>query len=367
MTGSYGDTITIGGTGFGSDVSKVNLVIGASGKFKPFSLTDTKAVAVVPKDAQTGKVTIDLGTRLTVGVDYVSSTDNFTVKATEPLSIKSISSQDFSFVGDTIIMTGTGFGSDPQKLIISLKPIARVKPISASGNTLSFVIPPIADIESGMALFVSVVRNSLDSTTANWAISKIFPARPVIIDFYPKDVGRSDTVTIIGKNLTAPYSAILEVWAGDLYGFKIPKSSTEMQVTFIPESKIVTAPVEVRLADVGTSTQAYSRSISKDNLIVRPRTVVYFVSSSANEYDHSNSTAKIGETVTINGTFTADEYSTMKVRFAGSSVDVKPELSGAVNNRFKVKVPADAKSGPVKVTRQDWAPGTTQNDLTILP
>lgn len=368
VSGKTGDTITITGTNFGNDHSVVGVTFSNSSKTQPISVSDTKIQVRVPNDAKTGVITVTLKDQYSG-----TSSDNFTVNAMEPLRINGLSA-NFAFVGDTIHISGTGFGTDPQKLIVRINPFASVTPISASAAALSFIIPQMPTDQGAVTL--RVVRVGVDSTNAYWPISYIFQARPIITDFYPKDVNQGDTITITGKNLNSGNTASIGVWAGsgnslNERGFRISQSATQIQVIFIPGTEIIKAPIEIRMTGSTGYNDGilYSRVVSKDSLIVRPRTIVYNLLSSASQMIGGVNTpvAKAGEIVTINGVFNLIEYPNMKVRFTGSAIDVVPELSGAINNQIKIKVPSDAKTGSVNVSRPGWAAGTTTNTLTILP
>jgi hypothetical protein len=361
-----GEVIQITGKLFGTNANAVNVKFGNSASVKPNAISDTDMTVTVPTDAQTGKITV-----ITSGGTAISA-ETFSKIETVPVKITSFIPNDNARTGETLIINGSGFGTDPDKLLVKFESYASVKPITANNTTLSLIVPKMP--ENILAVNITV-QNGSQSFRAGWPISILKP-NPVITDFSPKTLNELDTIKIYGQNLKPLYGQILGVNFGEANenspltldgAFYISDNEVHCKVYMKDKTTVRKSPIKVLFYSNTDGTILSKSNLSKDNLTTRPLTTVYFVSSSANEYDHNNSTAKVGEIVTINGLFSVSDYPNIKVRFTGSSTDVTPEIStSTINNRFKIRVPNDAKTGTVKVSKQDWGAGITQNVLTII-
>lgn len=361
-----GEVIQIKGKLFGTNVNAVTVKFGNSTPVKPNTVSDTDMSVTVPTDAQTGKVTV-----ITAGGTAISP-ETFFKTETFPVKITSFIPSDNARTGETLIINGSGFGTDPDKLLVKFESYASVKPTTANNTTLSLTVPKMP--ENILAVNITV-QNGTQSFRAGWPISILKP-NPVITDFTPKTLNELDTIKIYGQNLKPLYGQILGVNFGEANenspltldgAFYISDNEIHCKVYMKDKTTVRKSPIKVLFYSNTDGTILSKSNLSKDNLTTRPLTTVYFVSSAANEYDHNNSTGKIGDIVTINGIFSVSDYPNIKVRFTGSSVDVTPEIStSTINNRFKVRIPSDAKTGTVKVSKQEWGAGTTQNVLTII-
>jgi hypothetical protein len=367
-SGTYGDTVTINGKGFGNDPARINISIGTSFKFRPFSATDTKLLLVIPKEAGNGAVGVDLGSTQRIGIDYAVANGNFTLNIPEPVAVTG-TLPDFLRIGDTVSFSGTAFGSDPARITVRFGTSINAKPSQVSGTGLKFIVPEIyyhnptapngiVSIREFPAVKITIVKGS-DSITLNKNF-KILPPHPTIFDFSPKKVRAGDTLRITGKNFyyADDLSQILHIEAGTIQSPYF-HTSTELRVKISIGDTISKSPIRVVVRSGYDFFLISESNRTPDSLTTMPQTIVYNMSPSH---------AKAGEQIMITGKFKVADFSTITLRFTGSATDVKLDLSGTQkDNVIYAKVPADAKTGPVSVTIAGFVSGTTPNSLIILP
>jgi N-acetylneuraminic acid mutarotase len=264
---------------------------------------------------------------------------------TETLAITDFSPKTAD-IGATITITGIAFGTDTNAVAIKFGTSASRKPKTITATQLTAIVPK--DAVTGK-IQVTIGNNT---ATSNDALT-INPAKPsaiTITSFSPKNVTTGDTLKITGTNFGTDASKVL------IY-LNIPNDTgtkplivTSTQITVIIPSTAKSGKVRVVVQNGGDVTSADS--------------FTYLTPTDVNQI--SPSSARAGELITINGNYyKTDDLKSISVLFTGSSTTVNP-LSLDDHNNILVRVPSDAKTGKIKVTKGGFGTGTSAATFTVL-
>jgi len=337
---SVGATVMITGTAFGTDLNAVGVKFGTSATVIPRTISATSLAVTVPADAQTGKI------QLTVAGSAVTSADNFTL-TTAPIPVPTISafSPQTAAVGETVTITGTNFGTDINFVAVTFGGSVATKPKTVTATSIAVIVP--ADAQTGK-IGISVNGGTVVNSPSNFTLK----APSITISaISPKTVTTDDVLKITGTQFGTNVNNVLVYFnrVGDT-GLK-PATVTPTEITVIVPYNAVSGKVTVWVSGIGSVT-------STDSYTFLPATLVASITPAS---------ARAGEIIKINGDFNqSDNLTSMAVRFTGSANDINP-LSVDEHNNMLVRVPADAQSGKVKVTKTGYGAGSSSNSFTLLP
>lgn len=335
-SGSAKTKITITGTGFGSDVAKVRVAIGNSGFNTPISVTPTSIVFESTLTATTGKI------KVLINDNTYTSTSDFTALA-EPLRILSFSNAAGQFgngqLGYQMYINTSSIAAniDTNKIFISFNGTKAVKANYIGGGRVSVgaIVPRYA--LAGKVTLTVDGQVAVSDEDYNFDMS--------MRDFTPKSVTTGDTVKITGVEFGTVDDMSVEFNSATTLAKPYKVTKTEMWVVVPSDAKSGYLTVKQRL---GLS------NISDAKFTFTPR--VFFSNYAL------PSSAKVNDVIAINGDFTGADISTIGVSFGGSA-PVKPTSISGPN--ISVKIPADAKTGKITISRTGYTPFTSAFAFTI--
>ena len=152
-SGNTNDQVLINGTNFSSTISN-NIVSFNGTSATVISATSTQLSVTVPSGATTGKIYITVN-----GQTAVSASDFIKIATASPPIIVTFTPS--GSIGDTIIITGTGFGTTSTNNVVTFNGVTATV-IAATTTQLTVVVP--AGITSGK-IKVSVSGQSITSGT----------------------------------------------------------------------------------------------------------------------------------------------------------------------------------------------------------
>ena len=159
------------------------------------------------------------------------------------------------------------------------------------------------------------------------------------VDFSPRSARLGSEITITGQNLT------------DVTDVRFTGSAASATFRVSATNLIVTVPADAVTGTIRLTNGAGNFTTTQTFSVLRPPANITFAPASG----------KIGAEVTISGQNLA---SVTDVRFTGSAASAAFRLSG---NNLIVVVPADAQTGPVRVTNTADAVTTSQNFTVLRP
>ena len=181
-----GSTITITGTGFGSDSSAVTVMVGNTQYDKIVSVSPTTITIQTNLATPSGKIAV-----LINGSNTVTSTDDFTAL---PPDLAVSGYDPNGQLGHQMYIHGNGFGTDTSKINISFGGTNAVKAnyIASDGLAIGAIVPRYAK-EGTITVSVG---------TASVTNSQSFLLNMSIRDYSPKSFHVGDTVKITGVKFT---------------------------------------------------------------------------------------------------------------------------------------------------------------------
>ncbi|MFD0751875.1 IPT/TIG domain-containing protein [Mucilaginibacter calamicampi] len=334
MDAQVGETIKISGTNFGTDINAVFVNIGSSANAKPNSVTDTEIWINIPPDAKSGYI------QVTSKGNAATSSQQFTLTdATTPRHTISAFSPTSAKVGENVTITGTGFGTSKDLVSIKFGASVDVHPQTISATQITVVVP--ADAASGN-IKVAVNGSSYLSSTGTFTLKV---PQVVIAEFYPTTATLGDTVILKGTFGTDLANHRIYFNGADMVH---PFKYTDKELQVVVPSKATTGKIKVY------SNYYLETAESKTDIIILPITGVYQIKQTS---------ARLGETVLINGDFDNVDKAKITVLFFGSATPVHPyRVSGSY---IYVKIPDDARTGKIKVTRDGYGTGTSASSFMI--
>lgn len=229
--GVPGTMVTIFGTGFGARGTDVKF----NGKAASVTSASTnKLTVLIPNDATTGKITV------TVNGLTASSTANFTVES--PFAITEVSPAS-GVAGDTVIITGTDFGTTPADISVTIN--GSDADFEAASDTELRVIVP-ADATTGK--IVVTVKGASVTAADDFTI-----LAPTITSFTPTIGAENVSIMIMGTNFSEVLEENIVTFNGEA-GTVTAATKTELTVTMPAGS--TTGKVSVQVGpNTATSTQ----------------------------------------------------------------------------------------------------------------
>lgn len=327
------EIVTIKGTGFGIDTNVVGISFGGTAAIKPLTISLTQLTVVVPENAKTGKLSVAVD-----GGTPVLSSNDFTFKVI-PLTISSIT--DHGKVGVEILILGTGFGTDNDRVTVSFGGSVPVKPKIVNPTNLTVVVP--ADAKSGK---VTIRINGTAVTSQN-----DFNLQLSVISFSPKNITEGDTVIIKGAQFGTDVNDIYVDFNN------VTEANKAIKVT--PTEIWAIVPFDAKPGFIRISGKHGTEfDYSKEQFTFTPR--VYF-----NDYWNFLS-ARAGEIIKINVPAGLDNAGINDVTVSFGGAPSTHPLSVQKPDIF-VRVPANAKTGKITIGRTGWTSFTGTYVFTVLP
>jgi hypothetical protein len=327
--------ITITGTGFGSDTSQVKLLIGNLPYYQLVSVSPTSIVFQTNLATPNGKISV------IVNGKTATSTADFTAL---PQDLKIIGFTGYygqlgsSQLGHQMYIYADGFGTDTNKIFISFNGTTPVKCnyIGPSKSQIGTVVPRYA--QAGKVT-LTVNGQSVTSTVD-------FNLDMSLRDYSPKSFSSGDTVKITGVAFTN--ASDMSVNFNDNKATRpIMVTATELHVVVPLDAKSGYLTVSANLGQI--------TDFTPDKFTFVP--TVYF------NYVFTPASGKVGDLIRINGDFVGADIATLGVSFGGSS----PVQPASINGPdIYVKVPSDAKTGAISITRTGYKPFTGPFIFTVL-
>jgi hypothetical protein len=329
VNGSY---ITITGTGFGNDPSVVFVAFGTSNYYHPVSVTPTSIVIQTNLQLTSGQIKVSINGNVAV------STASFTRTFTSDLTVHGYAPENVK-IYDQIKILGTGFGTDTNAVRISFNGSTPIKPKSVNNEDMIVIVP--ADAQTGKA---TVTVNGSSATGKDDVILEMS-----IIDFSPKSVTEGDTIKIAGVQFTSISDLSIDL--------NTTTSAVIKPIKVTPKEIQVVVPFSAKSGYIRISSLLSTETlISRQKFTFTPRVYFYSVPTP--------SSAKVNEVIKINGDFTGADISTITVSFGGSKPVQPISITGP---DIFVKVPIDAKTGKITITRTGYTPFTGATTFTVIP
>lgn len=328
-SGVTGDTITISGSGFGTDSLRLWVDFNGS-RVRPKEITDTKLKVLVPEQAKTGKIKVSFGDNLNaLSALEFTKLISATIKSFSPLSAR---------IGDVITIKGTNFGLDTNVVSVKFGASKVYKPKIITDTTMSVNVP--IDAETAK---ISLSINGRTALISNETFTLL--SIPVLTSFSPTSARSGEIITITGTGFGIDTNRV-NIKFGNSKTIK-PKTITDKSMTVVVPSDAETAKISLSV-----NNSAFVSSVTNFTLIPKP-TISSF----------SPQSARAGETVIISGTGFGTDINAVNIKFGNSSL-VKPETISTT--RITVFVPLTAQTGKISIIMS----GVTifsNDDFTLKP
>ncbi|MGV6946318.1 IPT/TIG domain-containing protein [Sphingobacterium kyonggiense] len=297
--GSSGTVIKIMGSGFAGELDPAKVTINEK-ELSVVSASDTVLYAEVPKGTGTGAVEVHVNGKESKGQSF---------RYQEILGVKPLKGGK----GTRVTISGMGFELDKQHTVVDFN--GKLAEVIEVSETQMVVIAP-AEVKSGQ---ITVAYGKLKLPGPIFTVMPL----PIIEKVVPLSAPENAEVTLTGNF----YSTIAEenkVYFNGKIAEVIKVSERELQVR-IPE---------------GASNGDISLAVN-DQKVNWPDFLVQNLGLLKISPDNGVS----GEEITISGIGFSKELAQNKVFFNGILTPIK----SATNSEIKLNLPADAKSGPVRV------------------
>lgn len=345
-----GTAITITGTGFGNDASLVDINFGQSGAIRPVSVTPTSIVVKTVEDTKDGKIKITRG-----GMTGTSSAEFKALPSPlpyQPLEITSFSADFFKPIqlGGTLTIYGGGFGNIQDLVTVTFVggPPVKIKYLSSYGITLQVDIPRYA--QKGK-IKVTVDGNSVTSTTdISFGMS--------VRDYSPKAAAAGDTIKFVGEGFTSV----------NAMGVNFGNNGFTRPIKVTPTEMLAVVPISAATGMITVTTGSGATYDATDGLYGDDYKFTLIPTVSFSNYKLPSS-GKIGDVIAINGEFQGADPTKIGVSFGGS----KPVQPISITNQLtyvgdlNVKIPSDAKTGKITISRTGYKTATSSFTFTIVP
>jgi hypothetical protein len=324
--GPPGTKIVINGENFSADESNNRVFLGRV-PLKILSVFPSYIQTVIPKNAKTGKVTVEvkkLGKATSPGV--------FTV--TPPLTVKGLS-HTYGPPGSQIKIAGTGFSKKAQKNTVLLG-VMRCKVLSATPNELTVVIPGKA--KPGQF----PIKVELKGVGKVVHKKKFLVAyQPKISSFAPEEGVVGETVTIRGTHFGKDPSKV-QVRMGKARCQVVSVNDKELQVRIPKKAPGASFQVAVNNIKSALSTKRFA--------IKQPK-----ISSFAPEEGVA------GETVTIKGTNFGKDPASVQVHMG----KVRCQVVSVKDRALQVRIPKKAPGASFQVAVNEVKSAPSTKKFTI--
>ena len=352
-SGAVDETVMITGTGFSATATDNTVVfLGAEGNDADNAAatvsispapTATSLSVSVPSTAQTGKISVMVGTAAD------TSAASFTVTATTPAPaapVVSSFSPTEGVVDTEVTITGVNFSDMSSENEVRFGGVMAAAPTSASTTSLVVLVPSGAVTGS-----ISVaVGGQTGTSSENFTVTAPAPApaAPVVSSFSPTEGVVDTEVTITGVNFSDMPSEN-EVRFGGVMA-AAPTSASTTSLTVLVPSGAVTGRVSVAVGgQTGTSSENFTVTAPA------PAPAAPVVSS------FSPTEGVVDTEVTITGVNFSDMSSENEVRFGGV---MAADPTSASTTSLTVRVPSGAVTGRVSVTVGGQT-GTSSTEFTV--
>jgi len=256
-SGSVGAAVTVGGTNFG-DLQESSFVTFNSVPAQVFSWSRVSIVVYVPAGASSGPVQVTAG-----GVG--SNSINFSV--TQPVPAIAGISELIGAIGDTITISGSGFGTSGA---VSFNG-ATASAISWSDTSVVTQIP--AGAQTGPVTITS------DGQTSN-AITLTIAAPPSVTGVSPSSGDAGTVVTISGANLSTPSSSPIVLFNGIAVQ---PTNWTSSQITATVPKGTMSGPLTVKVGRLSSNAATFTVvAAGSQSLSISPVDSTVFVGQTVN-------------------------------------------------------------------------------------
>ena len=328
-SGTVDAEVTISGQNFSTTAAENTVVfLGAEGDADNAAATVSAATATlltvsVPSTAQTGKISVMVGTAAD------TSDASFTVTGTTPAAPVVSSFTPTEGVVDTeVTITGVNFSATASANEVRFGGVMAADPTSASTTSLTVLVP-----NGAVTGRVSVtVGGQIGTSSTDFTVTGTTPAAPVVSSFSPTEGVVDTEVTITGVNFS-DMSSENEVRFGGVTAAD-PTSASTTSLTVLVPNGAVTGRVSVTVGgQIGTS--------STDFTVTGTTPAAPVVSS------FSPTEGVVDTEVTITGVNFSDMSSENEVRFGGVTA---AEPTSASTTSLVVLVPSGARTGRVSVT-----------------
>jgi uncharacterized protein (DUF2062 family) len=267
LYGDIGQVITIKGTNFGEDASKVNVKFADGASVTPKSISATEIMVEVPATIKSGQITVTVNNGTAI-----KTTESFTFTPIVQVVLPTITgfSPKSVQVGQNVTITGSGFGTELGNVAVFFANGNVISPISITPSQIVFKMP-IAGVSG-----VFTINISGKTVSSGEAITVInTPTEPPVNTGYtyvrvPMVINSGGIV--VDKNQDKLLSTDFSN-----YGFQVLKTNSSGSVTtelIKAEKGVVTAKDGVLYSNfpylpVNTSLTAVLADTLKDNPFVK--------------------------------------------------------------------------------------------------
>ncbi len=236
LGGFPGTVVTITGKHFGADSIKLRVKL-ADQIIKILSFTDTRIEAQIPKDAKSGKITVDV-----TGKGGVTTAEDFEVWV--PVKLFAFSPAKGE-VGSTVVIKGQGFSTDLGEMSVTLSG-QELKIVALTLDQLQVEIPE----KAGSGYFQVTVANRGAPVTTVSQFKVIYP--PEVTKFSPAAGQPGTLLTVEGKNFGNLIDDIrVLVGPEDKQQYCIVSKLAENKLTCQIQPASLTGPVKVMVKGMG--------------------------------------------------------------------------------------------------------------------
>ncbi|MGE6221083.1 IPT/TIG domain-containing protein [Nubsella zeaxanthinifaciens] len=351
-----GETITIKGKLFGTNINVIGVKFGNSLAVKPTTVVDTAMTVLVPSDAETANISLIINN----GTAIVSS-ETFTVIPQEVIVTLTSFTPLAAKVGETVTIKGTNFGTDINAVTIKIGNSNPIKPTTINATTATIVVP--SDATTGKISLIKGGKTIVSNDT--------FTLTPTltITNFAPSSAGVGDVVTINGTAFGTEANDVLVYFEGAINRPSVkPFEISPNQMKVVVPNLAITGAIRISMPNVPTV-------VSTQQFTLIPTLTVSDFKAQANT--SSILSARAGEIVDIAVTLTVNDanphdINLYTVKFNGA-VPIKPiavlklDEYSVNGKRVRVRIPADAKDGKIEVTKTGYKAGISANNFTISP
>jgi len=313
-----GGEITIQGTNLLDGVVAIN---GLTTDRNQSVLTDTQIKAVVPINATTGRVTVNVFERL-----MATSVD--TLKIVQQPALTALSTRD-GIAGDKIILAG-----------LNLRDITR---INFGDTPATFRLMSDTQIEATVPALAGSATVAVSAISAGGTATAgdrfLYYVAPSTITFTPARQLRGQPITISGQDLYR----ITDV--------KIAGESVPITARYEGTGLLVNVPVNASISGPITVTNRAGSAVSARSLVVVQQPIVTSIAPAK---------GKIGDRVVIKGNYLQDA----QIYFTGSTTPAANDGRNEETERW-VLVPTDARTGPLRIVNTTNVAVNT-DDFTVV-
>jgi len=314
-SGYIGDDVLITGTNFGATQDTSIVSFKGKNAIDYTSWSDTQIKIKVPAGASTGK--------LSATVHGIKSNElDFTVLA-KLLSLTPNSGK----IGDTITISGSGFGSSRGSSFVTFNDTIATEYISWSDVQIKVKVPKGAKTGKVVQMANSIKSNGLDFTVLVY---------PNLESITPSTAKIGDTVVLAGTNFGIGKDTSFVYFAGKKAANYISRSATQIKLK-VP---VGTKTGKVYITSGANKTNELDFSIIPQITSIMP------------------DSAGITEQITIYGTNFGDKAGTSTVAFNDT---ITTDFISWSDIQIELKVPAGAVSGKVRVN----VTGLPSNDVNF--